>query len=336
MTSSKKHRIFITAVLLALLAAILAGGIFGTYALHRYNTLEMPMPYTNKSMAYTATNENAMETQAAFSFSLCVGDANVGNSNITVEDGVSAGLFNLDNKSVLFSKNMYSKVYPASLTKIVTAILALKYGNLDDVVTINWQDLELESGSQVVGFKIGDQVTMRELLHGLLVHSGNDAALAIARHVGGSVSKFVTMMNDELKEIGATNSHFMNPTGLQDTNHYTTVYDIYLMLNNAITYPDFVSIMQISVYELNYTDASGQAKKVTLDSTDHYLTKDTDPPKDVTVLGGKTGTTDDAGNCLAIVSQNAFGQPFISVVVGASSKDVLYTNMNSLLSQINA
>ncbi len=323
-------------MLLTVLLLLLAGGIFGLTALNKYKNLPMPMPYSNEKMVYTTENEAAMQRKDALSFSLCVGDADTGNENITITDGESAGLFDLDNKSVLFSKSMLKKVYPASLTKIITAILALKYGNMDDVITISWQDLDLESGSQVVGFQIGDQVTLRELLYGLLIHSGNDAAMAIARHIGGSTDKFVEMMNEELDSIGATGSHFTNPTGLHDENHYTTVYDIYLMLNDAIQYKDFVSIMQIAVYELDYTDAAGNAKSVTLDSTDHYLTKDKEAPKNVTVLGGKTGTTSAAGNCLAILSQNAFGQPFISVITGAPSKDALYTDMNTMLSQINS
>ena len=231
---------------------------------------------------------------------------------------------------------MHEKIYPASITKIMTAILTLKYGNMDEVVTVIWRDLELEAGSQVVGFRIGDRVTVRELLHGLLVHSGNDAAMVLARHIGGgSVEHFVDLMNQELVEIGATNSHFTNPTGLHDTDHYTTVYDIYLMLNEAISYTDFRGIMQLGKYELDYTDSDENPKAINLDSTDEYLTGEARPPKDVVVLGGKTGTTDAAGHCLAILSQNAFGQPFISIIMGAQNSSDLYEDMNILLSQIN-
>jgi len=93
--------------------------------------------------------------------------------------------------------------------------------------------------------------------------------------------------------------------------------------------------MQVGVYDMTYTGADGSEKHVNLDATDQFLTGESDPPKNVTVLGGKTGTTDAAGHCLAILSQNAYGQPYISVVVGAASVEGLYTDMNRLLSQLN-
>ena len=249
----------------------------------------------------------------------------------------AAGAVVMDAESgaVLYGKNQDKQLFPASITKLMTAILALKSDKLNETVTINWQDLELESGSQVVGLRIGDRVTMQSLLRGLLIHSGNDAAQAIARTVGGTQDKFVEMMNDELLAIGATGSHFTNPTGLHDDNHYTTVYDIYLMLHEAMKFDEFVNIIQVPVYDFMYYDADGNEKHVTLDSTDQYLTGQVEPPKDVTVLGGKTGTTSAAGNCLALISQNAYGQFYISIVVGALNKETLYAEMNTMLTQIN-
>ncbi len=300
------------------------------------SSLPVPMAWTNAEMAYSPADQSAMQTRETYSSDLCIGGNNVANSGINLRENESGALFSIDDRKVVFARDMYKQIYPASVTKIMTAILAIKYGNMKDTVTINWQDLELESGSQVVGLRIGDRVNMGVLLRGLLIHSGNDAAQAIARHIGGSQDKFVAMMNEELNNLGCTGSHFTNPTGLHDTNHYTTVYDIYLMLNEAIKYDDFVNIMQVSVYDFQYENADGEEMHVTLDSTDRYLTGQTSPPKDVTVLGGKTGTTAAAGNCLALVSQNAYGQFYISIVVGALSKDDLYEDQNMLLSQINA
>lgn len=331
LTDQKQIRVLLIAflaILVALFALVLGVNL--------NRSLPLPMKYTNADLVYDSTDQTAMQAESSFASDLCVGEDNLANENITLTGSDEhAALFSLDDKTVLFSKGMYEKVYPASITKIMTAILALKDGSLNDTVTINWQDVDLESGSQVVGLQIGDKVTMNELLHGMLIHSGNDCAQAIARHVGGSMSKFVEMMNEECTELGCTGTHFVNPTGLHDEDHYTTVYDIYLMLNAAIKYSDFVTIMQIPVYDMTYEDSSGNEKHVNLDATDHYLTGETDPPKNVTVLGGKTGTTDAAGNCLAIESQNAYGQPYISIIAGAKTKDILYTDMNSLLSQIN-
>ena len=243
----------------------------------------------------------------------------------------------IDNASgrILYAKNKDKKLIPASITKIMTAMLALKYGNMNDVVTITQENLNLEEGSQVCGFWAGDQVTMDQLLHCLLVYSGNDAAAAIAEHVGGSTDGFVEMMNSYARELGCTGTHFTNPHGLQDENHYTTPYDIYLMLKEALNYPEFTQITQSGSYTVEYTHADGSSASTTLLATDHYLTGEATPPKNVTILGGKTGTTDNAGNCLALLSQNAYGKPYISIVMGASTKDELYEQMSSLLQNIN-
>lgn len=325
--------IHILILLLICIGALIAGiAVFTVMD----SKLPMPVPYTNETYAYHSLSKTAMLSDSSMASRLCVGDNNVQNEAITLSGDEHGALFSLDDHTVLFAKGMYEKIYPASITKIMTAIVALRYGNMNDTVTINWQDVSLEPGSQVVGFRIGDKVKMSDLMHGLLVHSGNDCAQAIARHVGGSMNKFVKMMNEEASALGCTGTHFVNPTGLHNEDHYTSVYDIYLMLNEAITYDTFVNIMQISVYDLQYEDSDGNEKHVTLDSTDHFLTGEVDPPKNVTVLGGKTGTTDSAGNCLAIESQNAYGQPYISIVVGAKTKDTLYKDMNSLLSVINA
>ena len=333
--ASGESRMWLTILLLLVFVAVLSVVLLTFLFLGSGRRLEMPMQWTNQRMAFNSAEQSAMQSQKAFTADLCVGGDNVALEGVSISDNENAALMSLDDRAVVFSRNMYERVYPASITKIMTAILALKSGKMGDTVTINWQDLELESGSQVVGFRIGDVVTMEALLRGLLVHSGNDAAQAIARHVGGTQEKFVAMMNEELLNLGCTGSHFTNPTGLHDDDHYTTVYDIYLMLNEALRYDEFVNIMQISVYDIQYYDKDGNELHVTLDSTDHYLTGEAEPPRNVTVLGGKTGTTAAAGNCLSIVSQNAYGQFYISIIVKALNKEDLYRDMNTLLQQIN-
>ena len=330
----RRRRLLTIAMAAVFAAAVLAAGIF-LIVRRADRALPMPEPYSNGQLVYVKAGETAQMTDAALTADLCVGDGNIADTSIELEGDVSAALFSLDERKVLYARDMYEQIYPASITKIMTAIVALKYGNMNEMVTIKWMDLELESGSQVSGLQIGDRLRMSELMRALLVHSGNDAAQAIARVVGGDMDSFVDMMNEELNEIGCTGTHFTNPTGLHDTDHYTTVYDIYLMLNEAISYTDFRGIMQLGKYELDYTDSDENPKAINLDSTDEYLTGEARPPKDVVVLGGKTGTTDAAGHCLAILSQNAFGQPFISIIMGAQNSSDLYEDMNILLSQIN-
>lgn len=250
-------------------------------------------------------------------------------------EGESAILMDMSTGTVLYAKNADKAQYPASITKIMTALLAFQYGNMDDVVTITQENVTLEEGSQVIGFVPGDQVTMDQLVHGLLVYSGNDAASAIATHIGGSTEEFVSMMNSYAAKLGCTGTHFTNPHGLQDENHYTTPYDIYLMLKEALKYPEFTEITQMSSYTLAYKNSEGADMSVSLMATDQYLTGESTAPKGITILGGKTGTTSDAGNCLALLCQDAYGEPYISIVMGASSKELLYKQMSSILQNVN-
>ena len=139
---------------------------------------------------------------------LCVGETSVPLNDISFSSQVKAGLFDLDHKKVLFAQNMYDQVYPASITKIMTALLAMEYNQPDTQVTITEEDLALEDGSQMSGLAVGDTVTMDQLFHALLIYSANDAAMAIARQVGGSVENFVQMMNDKAASLAMTGTHF--------------------------------------------------------------------------------------------------------------------------------
>ena len=334
--NTNKRLPIIPVVILAIAVCAVLGGLAVYFSGKESQTVRMPVPYVNDAYLDTSAGRVlAYQTRNTFSGNLCVSEDNVGLDGVAITDGESGALFSLDDHTVLFSRNMYGKVYPASVTKIMTAMLALKYGNLDDSVTVIEEDLDLEEGSQVVGLKVGDTVTVRELLHGLLIHSGNDASMVLARYVSGSVPAFVDLMNKTLVEIGATGSHFMNPSGLHDSNHYTTVYDIYLMLNEALSMQEFVRIIKMSAHAMTVTHADGTREILNITSTDRYLTGTAPAPKDVIILGGKTGTTSIAGHCLALASQNAFGQKFISVIVGARNSDILYSDMNKLLAQIN-
>ncbi|MFV0528105.1 MAG: D-alanyl-D-alanine carboxypeptidase family protein [Lachnospiraceae bacterium] len=330
---NKKKKTLLWLFLLALITAL---GILVFFLLQRISLSETVSPYSIENTFSTDTSEIEYQSLGGFAENLCVGSDGVLLPNVSLEDTQTGGLFNLKDKSIVYSKGIYDKVYPASITKLMTAILALKYGNLEDMVTISQSAVTLESGSQVAGFSAGDQVSMDALLQCLLVYSGNDAAAAIAEHIGGTQEQFVAMMNEEAKTLGMTQTSFTNPHGLHDDNHYTSVYDIYLMLNEAMSYSRFLEIIQQGSYTVHYTRADGTARETTLPSTDRYLTGEATAPKGVTVLGGKTGTTDQAGSCLSLISQNSYGDFYISIVLNASSKDQLYEQMNSLLSTINS
>lgn len=328
----RRNRIMATCLLsvIIVLCIVLAVLVF-----QNGRNMDLTCAFSDTQPQDTDISSTALLKAEPFAADLCVSDCDVDNSAISLNGSEKGALFNVEKKQVMFGEQMFEKVYPASITKIMTAILAVKYGNMDDTVTITEEDITLEEGSQMVGFAAGDTVTMDELFHGLLVYSGNDCAMAIARHIGGTVEQFVEMMNNEARSLGATGTHFISPHGLHNENHYTTVYDIYLMLNEALTYPYFVETMQLGNYTISYQRGE-ETLTTRLDATDHYLTGEESAPNGVTVLGGKTGTTSAAGSCLAILSQNRYGEPYISIVMKALNKIYLYQDMNTLLAQINS
>ncbi len=248
--------------------------------------------------------------------------------NASVEKAI---LVNTDTNTALFAQGIYDKAYPASITKLMTAILAIEYGHMDDVVVMKEADFDLEEGSQLSGLSAGDRVTMRQLFRMLVVYSANDASMAIARTVDGSVSKFVDHMNSRALELGMIQTHFTNPSGLHDPENYTSAYDVYLMMNEALKYDLFRETCGMNMFVLNYTKSDGSEGAIRLDSTDKYLTGERSVPRGISLWGGKTGTTDEAGACLAIAFQNKNGVPYIAVILNAYNRSVLYDDMNKLL-----
>lgn len=333
----RKKNIFMNRMFLVLfMIIVLLLGILSIIKIRQNKSLDMVKAYDVQKEFYGGDGDSNIQTTQTFAETLCVSNQDVGLNGLEINSSdEKVALFDVDDKEVMFAQNLHEKAYPASITKILTAILAIKHGNMDDTVTISKNAVTLEEGSQVCGFQAGDMVTMDELFHGLLVYSGNDAAVAIAEHIGGSEEAFVEMMNEEAKLIGATNTNFVNPHGLHDDNHYTTAYDIYLMLNEALKYQYFVDTMQLNVYNLAITRGD-KTISIHLDATDQYLTGEESAPAGVTVLGGKTGTTSKAGACLAILSQNKYGKPYVSIVLGAQTKIILYEDMNQLLGKINS
>ena len=248
----------------------------------------------------------------------------------------TAVLMDADTGTILYNKGMDEKRYPASITKIMTALLALENSNLDDQVTFTEECLaDQTSDSGNIGMQVGEVLTMRQCLLALMIRSANDVATQIAVQIAGSVSAFADMMNQRAQELGCVNTHFVNASGMPDENHYTTVYDMYLITNAAIQYDRFNEIIHMKEYQTVYYDKSGNAKDLSVNSTNYYLQGNADAPSGITVLGGKTGTTNAAGHCLVLVSRDTSGNPYISVIMRAESREDLYDEMSSLLSGIN-
>lgn len=239
---------------------------------------------------------------------------------ITISSGAGL-LIERSSDRILFEKNAYEIMYPASTTKILTAIVVLENTELDELATVSKNALEtIPNGYVTCNLQIGEELSVKDLMYALMVKSANDAAVVLAEHVGGSVEGFADMMNQKAKEIGCKNTHFVNPNGIHDENHYTTAYDLYLMADYALSFEhtnefrDFVSKTSYTLPATNLYPANDRIFSTTNelikinnnDRIDNYYYKN--------ALGIKTGHTSQAGYCL-VSSSNRDDLEFISVIL---------------------
>lgn len=276
-------------------------------------------------------NFSKSDTAEGFARTLCVVDKDICPSSVDTSETEAALLCDLYSQNTLYSKNAYEQLHPASLTKVMTALVALKYGNLDDELTASANVQITESGASLIGLKEGDKMTLSQALYCLLMPSGNDAAVLIAENIGGSLEGFSDLMNQEAKAIGATGSHFVNPHGLTAEDHYVTAYDMYLIFHEAMKYDVFTEIINAPSYSTIYYDKEGNPKEYSCETTNLFLRGQYDTPSQITVIGGKTGTTNAAQNCLVLLSKDTSGNPYISVILKCSERGILYQEMASLL-----
>ena len=272
------------------------------------------------------------EKSIFFADNLCVTDGeNLNTENVHAYVAMAAGVFDATTKETLYKQDIFKKVYPASTTKIMTLLCAIKHGDLSKTVTVSENIANIDADSSVAGLNVGDQLTIRQLSYGLMLPSGNDAAIAIAEGVSGSVEAFAELMNQEAQSLGATHSHFVNPHGLQDTNHYVTVYDMYLIFNEALRYQDFTDVIQSPNYLCKYTDKDGNKVEKTWRNTVRYVSGTEDHPSGINVIGGKSGTTGAAKYCMEKKKKNAAEHDIISLVYGADARVNLYLLMREIL-----
>ncbi len=252
------------------------------------------------------------------------------NSSADVHRLKSACVYDLSDKNVLYSYNANEHLSPASLTKLMTVLLTFENcPDLDQKITVGSVVIK-ENGAQLFGLKEGDRITIRDLLYATLLPSANDAALALALYIGGSEEAFADMMNERAAELGATNTHFVNPHGLTRDDHYTCAYDLYLMFNALLKYPEFLEIIQTANHTIEYTSADGSLNTKDANTTNLYLKGTIDKPQRALIYGGKTGSTAAAGKCIILYATGANGKEYIVVVMGAEDVDVLYKTVNKL------
>lgn len=270
-----------------------------------------------------------------FSKNLCVTTDDVALDQFNESGNFHATLlFDKTDQKVYLASDVHKRIYPASTTKIMTLQLALKYGNLSDTVKISKNAVSVPSDSSVAGLWLGDTLSLEDLLYGLMLPSGNDAAVAVAEHISGSVEDFVKLMNCEAKSLGATNTHFTSPHGYQNKEHYTTAYDLYLMLSHGIEDDRFCQIVSTASHEATITGANKMQRKITFMQSNQFVNGTYSAPSNVQIIGGKTGTTDEAGACLTLYVTDDDKKEYIAILMGAPNKPYLYDTMKSLLSFI--
>ena len=221
---------------------------------------------------------------------------------------------------VVYEKNAHEKMYPASTTKVMTALLVLENCNLDEKAKVSYEAIQsVPAGYSNAKLQVGEEVSIEELLYALMIPSANEAANVLAEHVAGSVESFATMMNTKAEELGCENTHFINANGMHDENHYSSAYDLYLIAKEAMQNEVFRKIVSTSKYKLSPTEEYPNDDRVFSNTneliiynnsnrSDNYYYKD--------AIGIKTGFTKQAGNCL-ISAASREGLEFINVVLNA-------------------
>ena len=290
----------------------------------------------NRVKTYESVTYRTSVYQAdLFADDLCVANEDVKFEAFRRNDEFhGALLFDIENQEILYSERVNERLYPASTTKIMTAYLALKYGNLEDYITVSANAVDVPSDSSTAHLQKGDVLSLEDLLYGLMLPSGNDSAVAIAEHISGSTEAFVELMNEEAASLGATNTHFVNPHGYQNKDHYTTAYDLYLIFNECIKNNTFLQIIASTSYETVIKQADGSTRSVTWPQTNQFINGGREVPDGITLIGGKTGNTFDAGSCILLYGHDSEYTPFITIMMGATSRRNLYDNMTSLLRAI--
>ncbi len=218
---------------------------------------------------------------------------------------------------ILFEKNLNKMMYPASTTKLMTAILVLEKCQLTDVATVSNSAVDsVPAGYSTAYLQKGEKLTIEQLLHVLLIPSANDAANVLAEHVGGSIANFANMMNSKAKEIGCENTNFKNPSGIHDENHYSTAYDLSLIAKHAMQFQTIKDIVQKTVYNLPKTDKYNSDNRIFYNTNlllSHHSPDDYYYPY---ATGLKTGYTNPAKDCI-IATAKKDDLELIAVILGA-------------------
>lgn len=234
----------------------------------------------------------------------------------------AAILYDATHDRVLFEKNADTRFYPASITKLMTALVVLEHANLNDTVTFSKSAVtNLESGAVTLKLAEGDKVSVKDCMYGLLLKSANEVANGLAEHVAGSVPKFADMMNAKARELGCTGTNFVNPNGLNDPNHYTTARDMAKIAKAAFENATLCQIDSTLSYKFPATKNANQERTLT---PGHKMLYPSDSRYYEGIIGGKTGYTSLAGNTLVTCVEKD-GVRMIAVILKAKSTQYVDT-----------
>ncbi|RXJ02942.1 D-alanyl-D-alanine carboxypeptidase [Anaerobacillus alkaliphilus] len=234
----------------------------------------------------------------------------------TFQESIQAGagaIIENDPSNIMFSKNGNEKHYPASTTKIMTALVALEKSDLKENVKISQDVRNIPSDSSRANVRPGDVMTLEQLLFAMMVPSGNDAAVAVAVHIAGSEREFAQLMNQKAKELGATNTNFVNSHGYHDPNQYTTAIDLAKITYAATKHPQFLQFISVPSYRATYKNSSGTTVTRTWEATNQQVRKDR-PNYAPNIIGGKTGYTSASRHTLVSVAEKDSNQ-YITVIL---------------------
>lgn len=228
--------------------------------------------------------------------------------------------------AILYQKNIHKTYYPASITKILTTLLALENSSLGEVVTHSKKaifDVDLDSSR--IGIDVGEELTMEQSLYGIMLESANEVSYAVAEHISGSMESFVELMNEKAKSLGAVDSNFANPHGLPDPNHYTSAYDMALISRAALQNETFRKITQTRTYTIPPTNIQEETRYL---ANHHKFIKNTNSYEGA--IGGKTGYTTKAKYTLATFAERN-GMTLICIIMRNDSLQGQYEDTANLL-----
>ncbi|MCR5215242.1 MAG: serine hydrolase [Eubacterium sp.] len=261
------------------------------------------------------------------------------NPDLFADDTYATIMIDNETNEPIVAYNALRRIYPASTTKVMTALVvcdALNEGkiSLDDQVTLQHDTSITDESAMKSSLGKGCTISVRNLLYGMLMKSYNDFAVILAEYVGGTEADFCQMMNNKAYQIGATASHFVNPHGLHEDDHYTTAYDMYLIVREAKKHEIIREIDSYNTFTFSYIDANGYEQSDSISPTNQFLSGGYQLPSNITMETWKTGTTRKAGSCLVmnvLVNNNSYTL-FVADSIGP---DDLYGKIGTLFNMTN-